>query len=101
MNVITSFFYGKIEYDVHMEFLARVTKIDWKSTIWTLVKALYGLKMAFKAWNTKIYSILKYFGFTNSSEDPRFYVMWKDDEDVMVIAPYVYDLHFVGNKKCY
>lgn len=63
-----------------------VPGIDRHSTICTLLKALYELKQEPRTCISKIVSFLKILDFISRSGDPCFYISWKDDGKVMIIA---------------
>lgn len=81
LDVKTAFLYGELEETIYMSPPEGLPCEE--NMVCKLNKSLYGLKQAPRCWNNKFNSVLKKFGFVNSSADQCVYV------------------GLVNNKKCY
>ena len=65
--------------------------------LWKLLKAMYGLRSAPKAWQDHFAKIMATLGFRRLKSEPNVYV--NSDTGVMVLS-YVDDLLYSGPKDC-
>jgi len=69
----SSFLHGFLKQEVFVEQPQGFEEHDKETNVCRLKKALFGLKQAPRAWNTRIDSYLIKFGFTRSSADLNLY----------------------------
>jgi Reverse transcriptase (RNA-dependent DNA polymerase) len=65
--------------------------------VYRLYKALYGLKRAPQAWNSKIDSCFQTLGFTRSKNEPNLYI--KHNLGLLVVCLYVDDIIYFGTNQ--
>jgi hypothetical protein len=70
---------------------------DKEGKVLRLCKALYGLRQAPRAWNTKLDSTLKGMGFGQCPHEAAIY-RWGNGENALLVGVYVDDLVITGTK---
>lgn len=98
MYVKTRFLYGVIEEEVYIEQPQGFKVQDKKSHVCILKMALYELKQAPRARNSRIGEYLMSIGFNKSFEDPNFYFMIVDGNPLISVL-YVDDLFLTGAER--
>jgi hypothetical protein len=64
-----------------------------------LLKAIYGLKQASRAWNVRIHGVLLELGFTRTYSNAGIYVyLHQEGEGIVIIILYVDDITLLGDK---
>lgn len=98
-DIKTAFLNGELNETVFMK--QPVGYNDGTDKVCKLVKSLYGLKQASRAWNEKFTNFIEIFGFKASDADPCVFVCNKDGETI-ILAIYVDDgLMAATNEKCF
>ena len=86
----TAFLNGELEETIFMKLPEGYIGTGKKDLVCKLKKGIYGLKQAAKVWNDKINSLLKDYGFVQSTADPCLYVK-NDKGDSIFLIIYVDD----------
>ena len=98
LDVKTAFLHGELNEEVYVSQPEGFEKKGEEHKVFKLSKALYGLRQAPRAWNTKLDQILKRLGFKKCSKESSVYR--KDDKGkLLIVAIYVDDLFVTGNSK--
>ena len=84
MGVKTYFRNGVIEEEVYIEQPREFEVEDKVTHVCKLMKALYGVKQAHRAWYGRIDSLLTSLGFRKSKADPNLYLKVMDNEPVIL-----------------
>eukprot|EP00253_Pinus_taeda_P008433 PITA_08433 len=98
MDVKTTFLNGVIEEEVYIEQPEGFETHEKESHICRLKKALYGLKLAPRAWYGLIDGYLRKMGFVKSDGDPNLYYLVVEN-DPLILVLYVDDLFLTGSSK--
>ena len=96
LDVKTTFLNGEICEDVYVTHPERFEIKGKENMVYKLLKALYGLRQAPRAWYAKLNSCLDRLGFKRCSYELGVYTRLKG-EDKLIIAVYVDDLLVIGN----
>ena len=91
MDVKSAFLNGDLYEEVYMMQLLDLKVVGRDHQILRLLKALYGLKKAPRAWYIKIDKYLNDQGFKRSSSDSNLYIK-TTDSDIILLVIYVDDL---------
>ena len=95
MDVKIAFLNGVVEEEVYVEHRLCFETHDRESHVFTLKKALYGLKHAPRTWCGRIDSFLSSLGFTKSKVDSNLYYKVEEGNPVILLL-YVDDLFVTG-----
>ncbi|KAL9260160.1 Retrovirus-related Pol polyprotein from transposon TNT 1-94-like protein [Drosera capensis] len=95
MDVKSAFLNGELEEEVYVTQPEGFEVKDQKHMVYRLSKALYGLRQAPRAWNTRLDKILKELGFTRCSQEQAVYTRGKGDA-ALIVGVYVDDLIVTG-----
>lgn len=98
LDVKTAFLNGEINEDVYVVQPEGFEKPGQEQKVYKLLKALYGLRQAPRAWYAKLNSCLADLGFTRFPSEHAVYTR-KEGEEGLVIAVYVDDLLITGSSK--
>ncbi|GJV80836.1 putative ribonuclease H-like domain-containing protein [Tanacetum coccineum] len=98
MDVKSAFLYGKIDEEVYVS--QPPGFIDPKSPkkVYKVVKALYGLHQAPRAWYATLSTFLLKNGYRRGTIDKTLFIK-KDKNDIMLVQVYVDDIIFGSTKK--
>ena len=96
MDVKSIFLNGVLEEEVYLKQPPRYVKIGEEKKVLKLKKALYRLKQAPRAWNTRIDTYFKENGYKQCPHEHSLYTK-KSESNVILVALYVDDLIFSGN----
>jgi len=96
LDVKTAFLHGELREDVYVSQPEGFTNKESKEKVYKLHKALYGLRQAPRAWNTKLNEILKELKFKKCHKEPSLYRK-QEGENILVVAVYVDDLLVTGS----
>ena len=91
LDVKTAFLHGELKEVVYVSQPEGFVKQVEEGKVYKLRKALYGLRQAPRAWNTKLNQILMELKFTKCTKEPSVYRKMVD-EHLLVVAVYVDDL---------
>lgn len=94
LDVKTAFLHGDLKEDVYVTQPEGFVTKESKGKVYKLHKALYGLRQAPRAWNTKLNEIL--IKFQKCSKEPSLYRK-QEGENILVVAVYVDDLLVTGS----
>lgn len=97
LNVKSSFLNGEIEEEVYVAQPEGFVEKGKEHLVYKLVKALYGLHQAPRAWYAKLSKSLVEFGFVKCPYEHAVYTK-KFGEDMLIIGVYVDDLLVTGTK---
>ena len=98
MDVKKTLLNGVIEEEVYIENYPGFETHDKKTHVWRLIKALYGLNKAPRAWYGRIDGFQTSLVFTNSKEDSKLYYKVVD-EGLMILFLYVDDIFLTSEEK--
>ena len=96
LDVKTAFLNGEISEDVYVAQPEGFEKEGKKNLVYKLLKALYGLRQAPRAWYAKLNSCLESLGFKRCPSEHAVYTR-KEGENNLIVAVYVDDLLVTGN----
>lgn len=96
LDVKTALLYGELNEDVYVSQPEVFEKMGEEHKVFKLSKALYGLRKAPRAWNTKLDQILKRLGFNKCSKE-SFVYRKEDNGKLLLVAIYVDDLFVTGD----
>lgn len=91
-----AFLHGELEDEVYTKQPQGFVDAEHPTQVCRLIKSLYGLKQALRAWNLKFTSNLPSLGFITSMSDTSLF-MKDDDEDVIIFLLYVDDIILTGS----
>ena len=96
LDVKSTFLNGDFKEEVYVEQPMGYFKKGKEDKVYRLRKALYGLKEATRAWNSKFDGYFCQNGFQRSKCEPLLYVKHEGTRDFLVICLYVDDLIYMG-----
>ncbi|KZV57123.1 putative galacturonosyltransferase 3 [Dorcoceras hygrometricum] len=97
MDVKSAFLNGYLE-EVYIEQPPGYMVKGHEDKVLKLKKALYVLKQAPRAWNSRIATYFKENGLAKCPLEHALYVKLNKDGDILIVCLYVDDLIFIGNK---
>ncbi|GJR76712.1 putative ribonuclease H-like domain-containing protein [Tanacetum coccineum] len=98
MDVKSAFLYGKIEEEVYVYQPPGFVDPAHPNKVYKVVKALYGLHQAPRAWYETLSSFLLENGFRRGTIDKTLFIK-KNKSDIMLVQVYVDDIIFGSTKK--
>ena len=98
MDVKSAFLYGTIEEEVYVSQPPGFIDPDHPDKVYKVVKALYGLHQAPRAWYETLASYLISNGFQRGKIDQTLFTK-KDQEDLLLVQVYVDDIIFGSTRK--
>ncbi|KAD3066473.1 hypothetical protein E3N88_34353 [Mikania micrantha] len=98
LDVKSAFLNGELEEEVFVSQPDGFVVKEKEKMVYRLVKSLYGLRQAPRAWNVKLDQVLKSIGFNRCSHEPMVYRLNKRDV-TLTVAVYVYDLLVTGSNE--
>ncbi|GJT89598.1 putative ribonuclease H-like domain-containing protein [Tanacetum coccineum] len=98
MDVKSAFLYGKIEEEVYVCQPLGFEDLDNPDKVYKVVKALYGLHQALRAWYETLAKYLLDNGFHKGKIDQTLFIK-KQKGDILLVQVYVDDIIFVFTKK--
>jgi hypothetical protein len=96
MDMKSAFLNGDLKEEVYVRQLAGFIITDQEGNVLRLRKALYGLRQAPRAWNSKLDDTLKKMDFIQSEHEHAMYRRSHDD-DILLVGVYVDDLVIMGH----
>jgi hypothetical protein len=96
MDVKSAFLNGDLKEEVYVRQLAGSIIAGQEGKVLRLRKALYGLRQALRAWNSKLDDTLKKMDFVQSEHEHAMYSRSHDD-DILLVRVYVDDLVITGS----
>ncbi|GJW06673.1 putative ribonuclease H-like domain-containing protein [Tanacetum coccineum] len=98
MNVKSPFLYGTIDEEVHVSQPLGFIDPKFPKKVCKVVKALYGLHQAPRAWYANLSAFLEKSGYRRGTIDKTLFIK-KDKKDIMLVQVYVDDIIFGFTKK--
>ena len=95
LYVKTAFLHGELKETVYVSQPEGYIKKGNEHKVYRLSKALYGLRQAPRAWNTKLDGILKSMRFQKCMKEPSVYRK-NEGANLLILAIYVDDLFVTG-----
>lgn len=97
LHVKSAFLNGELEEEVYITQPEGFINKDKPKLVYKLSKALYGLRKAPRAWNSRIDKCLKDLGFVRCPEEYVVYTREKNG-NLLIIGIYVHDLIVTRNR---
>nr|GFB50876.1 copia protein [Tanacetum cinerariifolium] len=98
MDVKSAFLYGTIEEEVYVCQPPRFKDLDYLNKVYKMVKALYGLHQAPRAWYETLANYLLENGFQRGKIDQTLFIK-KQKDDILLVQVYVDDIIFGSTNK--
>nr|GEX43735.1 putative ribonuclease H-like domain-containing protein [Tanacetum cinerariifolium] len=98
MDVKSAFLYGKIAEEVYVTQPRGFEDLDHPKKVYKVVKALYGLHQAPRAWYERLSTFLLKHGYRRGSIDQTLFIKM-DSNDIMLVQVYVDDIIFGSTRK--
>ncbi|GJW06826.1 putative ribonuclease H-like domain-containing protein [Tanacetum coccineum] len=98
MDVKSAFLYGTIDEEVYVSQPPGFVDPDHPKKVYKVVKALYGLHQAPRAWYATLSTFLEKHGYKRGTIDKTLFIK-KDKKDIMLVQVYVDDIIFGSTKK--
>nr|GEW08631.1 putative ribonuclease H-like domain-containing protein [Tanacetum cinerariifolium] len=98
MDVKSAFLYGRIEEEVYVTQPKGFVDPQHPTKVYKVVKALYGLHQAPRAWYATLSTFLLKHGYKRGSIDKTFFLK-KNNRDIILVHVYVDDIVFGSTKK--
>ncbi|GJS73014.1 putative ribonuclease H-like domain-containing protein [Tanacetum coccineum] len=98
MDVKSAFLYGRIEEEVYMCQPLGFEDLDYPDKVYKVVKALYGLHQAPRAWYETLAKYLLNNGFHKGKIDQTLFIK-KQKGDILLVQVYVDNIIFGSTKK--
>lgn len=97
LDVKSAFLNGVLEEEIYMEQPQGFITAGKETKVCRLLKAIYGLKQASRAWNLQFHGVLTELGFTRTYSDAGIYVYHsKSPSGPLYIILYVDDITIMG-----
>ncbi|GJU05700.1 putative ribonuclease H-like domain-containing protein [Tanacetum coccineum] len=98
MDVKSAFLYGTIDEEIYVSQPPGFVDPDHPKKVYKVVKALYGLHQAPRAWYATLSTFLEKHGYKRGTIDKTLFIKW-DKKDIMLVQVYVDDIIFGSTKK--
>ncbi|GJV47886.1 putative ribonuclease H-like domain-containing protein [Tanacetum coccineum] len=98
MDVKSAFLYGKINEEVYVSQPPGFLDPKYPQKVYKVVKALYGLHQAPRAWYATLSTFLLKNGYKRGTIDKTLFIK-KDKNDIILVQVYVDDIIFGSTKK--
>ncbi|GJX75891.1 putative ribonuclease H-like domain-containing protein [Tanacetum coccineum] len=98
MDVKSVFLYGTIDEEVYVSQPPGFVDPDHPKKVYKVVKALYGLHQAPRAWYATLSTFLEKHGYKRGTIDKTLFIK-RDKKDIMLVQVYVDDIIFGSTKK--
>ncbi|GKA50597.1 putative ribonuclease H-like domain-containing protein, partial [Tanacetum coccineum] len=98
MDVKSAFLYGTIDEEVYVSQPPGFVDPDHPKRVYKVVKALYGLHQAPRAWYATLSTFLEKHGYSRGTIDKTLFIK-KDKKDIMLVQVYVDDIIFGSTRK--
>ncbi|GJX41646.1 putative ribonuclease H-like domain-containing protein [Tanacetum coccineum] len=98
IDVKSAFLYGKIDEEVYVTQPPGFVDPKFPKKVYKVVKALYGLHQALRAWYATLSTFLLKSGYIRGTIDKTLFIK-KDKNDIMLVHVYVDDIIFGSTKK--
>ncbi|GKE20016.1 putative ribonuclease H-like domain-containing protein, partial [Tanacetum coccineum] len=98
MDVKSAFLYGKIDEEVYVSQPPGFIDPKYPQKVYKVVKALYGLHQAPRAWYATLSTFLLQHGYRRGTIDKTLFIK-KEKRDIILVQVYVDDILFGSTKK--
>ncbi|GJS55474.1 putative ribonuclease H-like domain-containing protein [Tanacetum coccineum] len=98
MDVKSAFLYGTIEEEVYVSQPPGFVDPDHPKRVYKVVKALYGLHQAPRAWYATLSTFLEKHGYKRGTIDKTLFIR-RNKKDIMLVQVYVDDIIFGSTNK--
>ncbi|GKB43582.1 putative ribonuclease H-like domain-containing protein, partial [Tanacetum coccineum] len=98
MDVKSAFLYGTIDEEVYVSQPPGFVDPDHPKKVYKVVKALYGLHQAPRAWYATLSTFIEKHGYRRGTIDKTLFIK-KDKRDIMLVQVYVDDIIFGSTRK--
>ncbi|GJZ95717.1 putative ribonuclease H-like domain-containing protein [Tanacetum coccineum] len=98
MDVKSAFLYDTIDEEVYVSQPPGFVDPDHPKKVYKVVKALYGLHQAPRAWYATLSTFLEKHGYKRGTIDKTLFIK-RDKKDIMLVQVYVDDIIFGSTKK--
>lgn len=98
LDVKSAFLNGELHEEVYVTQPEGFVKKGQEQMVYKLLKALYGLRQAPRAWNARLDKCLRDLGFKRCLHEQAVYTKCKD-KSMLIVGVYVDDLLVVGSNK--
>ncbi|GJU23973.1 putative ribonuclease H-like domain-containing protein [Tanacetum coccineum] len=98
MDVKSAFLYGKIDEEVYVSQPPGFVDPKFPKKVYKVVKALYGLHQAPRAWYATLSTFLLKSGYKRGTIDKTLFIK-KNKNDIMLVQVYVDDIIFGSTKR--
>nr|GEW44131.1 retrovirus-related Pol polyprotein from transposon TNT 1-94 [Tanacetum cinerariifolium] len=98
MDVKSAFLYGTIDEEVYVTQPPRFVDPKFPNKVYKVMKALYGLHQAPKAWYATLSTFLEKSRYRRGAIDKTLFIK-QDKKDIMLVQVYVVDIIFGSTKK--
>ncbi|GJX96362.1 putative ribonuclease H-like domain-containing protein, partial [Tanacetum coccineum] len=98
MDVKSAFLYGTIDEEVYVSQPPCFVDPDHPKNVYKVVKDLYGLHQAPRAWYATLSTFLETYGYKRGTINKTLFIK-KDKKDVMLVQVYVDDIIFGSTRK--
>ncbi|GJW96304.1 putative ribonuclease H-like domain-containing protein [Tanacetum coccineum] len=98
MDVKSAFLYGIINEEVYVSQPLGFVDPKYPNKVYKVVKALYGLHQAPRAWYATLSAFLEKSGYRRGTIDKTLFIK-KDKKDIMLVQVFVDDIIFDSTKK--
>ncbi|GJV58773.1 putative ribonuclease H-like domain-containing protein, partial [Tanacetum coccineum] len=98
IEAISAFLYGTIDEEVYVSQPPGFVDPDHPKKVYKVVKALYGLHQARRAWYATLSTFLEKHGYRRGTIDKTLFIK-KDKKDIMLVQVYVDDIIFGSTRK--
>ena len=99
LDVKSAFLNGELQEEVYVTQPEGFVKEGEEHKVYRLIKALYGLRQAPRAWNARLDKCLKELGFKRCLHEQAVYTK-SDKGNTLIVGVYVDDLLVTGSSKC-
>ncbi|GJR15641.1 retrovirus-related pol polyprotein from transposon TNT 1-94, partial [Tanacetum coccineum] len=98
MDVKSAFLYVTIDEEVYVSQPPGFVDLDHPKKVYKVVKALYGLHQAPRAWYATLSTFLEEHGYRRGTIDKTLFIK-KDKKDIMMVQVYLDDIIFGSTRK--
>ncbi|GJR60317.1 putative ribonuclease H-like domain-containing protein [Tanacetum coccineum] len=98
MDVKSALLYGKIDEEIYVSQPPGFIDPKYPQKVYKVVKALYGLHQAPRAWYATLSTFLLKNGYRRGTIDKTLFIK-KDKQDIILVQVYVHDIIFGSTKK--
>ena len=98
MDVNSAFLYGEIEEEVYVTQPKGFEDPHFLNHVYRVVKALYGLHQAPRAWYVRLYTFLLKHNYIRGTIDKTLFIK-RNSRDILLVQVYVDDIIFGSTNK--